>query len=78
MQYAGEFGALPKTIGGSKTTYACDYFWSSSGTRLALFGGGCNSGTDYGSRYLGLGAAASSADWLIGGSPCFNPPHEGV
>lgn len=77
-QYSGEFGILPKTVGGSQTTYVCDYFWSLSGTRLALFGGYCDFGTRCGSRYLNLYNAASFTSWSIGGSPCFNPPHEGV
>lgn len=77
-QYAGEFGTLPRTVGGSQTTYVCDYFWSSSGTCLALFGGLCHNGTYYGSRSLYLDYASSSAYWYVGGSPCFNPPHEGV
>lgn len=76
-QYSGEFGTLPKTVGGSQSTYVCDYFWSSSSTRLALVGGGCNAGARCGARYLNLGNAASNASWYIGGSPCFNPPHEG-
>lgn len=77
-QYAGEFGTLPKTVGGSQTTYVCDYFWSSSGTRLALLGGNCDAGPNCGSRSLYLTRATSDANWHIGGSPCFNPPHEGV
>lgn len=77
-QYAGEFGTLPKTVGGSQTTYVCDYFWGSSGTRLALVGGDCISGAGYGSRCLYLYVAASNAVWGVGGSPCFNSPHEGV
>lgn len=77
-QYAGEFGTLPKTVGGSQTTYVCDYFWSTSGTRLALFGGYCYHGARCGSRYLDLNTAASYAAWNLGGSPCFNPPHDGV
>lgn len=77
-QYAGRFGTLPKAIGGSQTTYVCDYFWSSSGTRLGLFGGDGNSGAYCGSRCLALNRASSRRDWLIGGSPCFNHPHEGV
>ena len=77
-QYVGEFGVLPKTIGGTQSTYVCDYFWSSNGVRLALVGGRCSSGRSCGSRCLHLSGAASGTDWDVGGSPCFNPPHEGV
>lgn len=77
-QYSGEFGILPKTVGGSRTTYVCDYFWSLSGAHLALFGGSCGNSTYCGSRCLSLNNAASYTYWTIGGSPCFNPPHEGV
>lgn len=74
-QYAGRFGTLPKAVGGSQTTYVCDYFWSSSGTRLALFGGSWVGGLDCGSRCLGLYSAASGTGSAVGGSPCFNAPH---
>lgn len=77
-QYVGEFGVLPKTIDGTQSTYVCDYFWSSNGVRLALVGGYCDYGRRCGSRYLNLYGAASGTYWYIGGSPCFNPPHEGV
>lgn len=77
-QYAGRFGTLPKAVGGSQTTYVCDYFWSISGTRLAFFGGSCFTGANCGSRCLDLYAASSHRYWDVGGSLCFNHPHEGV
>lgn len=36
---------IPKTSGGSETTYIPDYMWSSSGWRVLYVGGGWNSGT---------------------------------
>ena len=39
-------------------------------TRLALFGGNCNNGTNCGSRYLNLNNATSNTNWNIGGSQC--------
>lgn len=74
-QYAGRFGTLPKAVGGSQTTYVCDYFWSSSGTRLALFGGYWDHGLYCGSRFLRLLNDSSYTYSGIGGSPCFNAPH---
>lgn len=77
-QNVGRFGSLPKTVGGSQSTYVCDYFWILSDPRLGLFGGGCSTGANCGSRYLNLTNASSLRAWSIGGSPCFNHPHEGV
>lgn len=74
-QYAGRFGTLPKAIGGSHTTYVCDYLWSSSGTRLVLFGGYCDTLAYCGSRFLALNYASDARLWFIGGSLCFNAPH---
>ena len=38
--------------------------------RLALVGGNCNNGRNYGSRYLNLNNATSNTNWNIGGSQC--------
>ena len=80
-QNIGRYGRLPKVTGdgASATTYVCDYFWkNASGVRRGLCGGYYSTGMDCGSRYLGLGGAASTTHVNVGGSPCFNPPHEGV
>ena len=71
-QNVGRFGSLPKTVGGSQSTYFCDYFWSSSGNRLGLFGGNCLNGAHCGSRCLDLNDASGDRYWSLGGSPCFN------
>lgn len=39
---------IPKTNGGSETTYIPDYMWSSSGWRVLFVGGGWSSGTSAG------------------------------
>lgn len=31
--------ALPTSVGGSSTTYMCDYYWQNTGNRIALVGG---------------------------------------
>lgn len=78
-QNVGRFGTLPKTVGGSASTYECDYFYkTASDTRLGLFGGVCAYGATCGSRYFGLDRASGVRYWGIGGSPCFSRPHEGV
>ena len=44
---------IPKTTGGSGTTYIPDYMWSSSGWRVLSVGGYWSSGTDAGLLYFG-------------------------
>lgn len=72
MQSVGRFGTLPKTVGGSRTTYFCDYLWSSTGARLGLFGGTCGNAAYCGSRYIDLNNASDYNRWNVGGSLCFN------
>jgi hypothetical protein len=75
-QAVGRFGTLPKTVGGSNSTYECDYFYKSApGVRIGMFGGRCDLMTLCGSRYIGLGGDSGIRGWHIGGSPCFNAPH---
>ena len=79
LQNTGRYGRLPKTVGGSATTFYADYFYkNASDVRLGLCGGDCNRGLACGSRALFLVRAASHSYVAVGGSPCFNPPHEGV
>lgn len=80
-QNVGRYGRFPKVTGdgASSTTYVCDYFWKNArGVRLGLCGGSCGNGMCCGSRYLNLHSAASSSYVNVGGSLCFNHPHEGV
>lgn len=39
---------LPFVVGGSNTTYFCDYYWQNGGLRVAYVGGGLTSGTNAG------------------------------
>lgn len=77
-QNVGRFGTLLKTVGGSSTTYECDYFYkNASDVRLGLFGGHCDRGAYCGSRCLALDSASGHRGWGVGGSPCFSPmPNE--
>lgn len=70
--YIGDFGRFPKTIGGSSSTFDCDYFWkNASRTQLALFGGDCANGLRCGSRFVALDNGSSISYWSLGGSPCY-------
>lgn len=45
----GEYADIvPKTIGGSATTYMCDYYWQNSNLNTLLMGGGVADGSDAG------------------------------
>lgn len=61
---------LPFVVGGSNTTYFCDYYWQNGGLRVAYVGGYLNSGTNdglvswycngaVGNAWFGLGARLS-------------------
>lgn len=61
---------LPFVVGGSNTTYFCDYYWQNGGLRVACVGGYLNSGTsaglvswtclnDVGSAWFTIGARLS-------------------
>lgn len=43
---------IPKTIGGSETTYIPDYMWQSNGWRVLAVGGNWNDGSNAGLLYL--------------------------
>lgn len=51
---------LPFVVGGSNTTYFCDYYWQNGGLRVACVGGNLFDGTNDGlvswSCYYGIGA----------------------
>lgn len=51
--------------GGEDSKFWCDYWYQSSGTRFAVRGGVCTSGSHCG-RCVGLDAAASYARWDVG------------
>lgn len=72
-QTVGRFGTLPKTNGGSNSTYECDYFYKNeSGVRNFFFGGACHRRTYCGSRCMTLSDDPSNRYWSLGGSPCFD------
>ena len=56
---------IPKTNGGSETTYIPDYMWSSSGWRVLGVGGYWNDGTNAGLLYFNAGYASSNSNSSI-------------
>ena len=67
---SSEVGSIPKSTGGTASTYYADYFYrSASGICVSLCGGACSSGSGGGSRYTNVHATAASSLWNIGASP---------
>lgn len=64
---------LPDTVGGSSSTYYCDYFYQSqSGVRFALLGGCSYDGAHCG-FYVSLSNAVSSTNWNFGAALSCKP-----
>lgn len=57
---------LPTALGGSSSTYVTDGFWSATGDRIALFGGGAFNGALGGAFCLFVGHAAAGVDVSFG------------
>lgn len=69
---SGVYGDVPTEVGASNVSGFANYFYkNASGARLSLFGGAANNGLRVG-RYWNLLSDATSGNWSIGGSPCFN------
>ena len=45
-------GFIPTLVGGSSSTYLCDYYWQNTGWRALLFGGDAVDGVDAGAFYV--------------------------
>lgn len=76
--YVGEFGLLPKVVGGSgfSAKYFCDNFnVNSSGTRTAIFGGFYVAPGISGGYFISLATASGTASTTLGASPVYIPPH---
>lgn len=72
---SSRFGRIVNSIGGSSSTYTCDYFWWNAGiTAVALVGGSCNDGDYCGADYLDLNSSAGVASWYIGASVFLEQP----
>lgn len=67
LQYIPGFGFLPKTTGGSTSTYYCDHFWiNASITSLAFCCGSCGNGRDDGLRALYCVGTPGNSNWYRG------------
>lgn len=72
---SSEYGRLPASVGGSSSTYTCDYFWWNDAiTAVALVGGGCHNGAACGADYVYLSNSASNAHWNFGASVFLEQP----
>ena len=75
--YIGNFGFVPKEVGGSNSSYYCG--WLSTGTNPdcpMCFGSANGPREVYGPYSLECWATSGFARWYIGGSPCYNATHE--
>lgn len=57
---------LPFVVGGSNTTYFCDYYWQNGGLRVACVGGDLTDGTLVGLVFWGCGRGVGDAGFAIG------------
>ena len=61
------YAALPTAVGGSTTTFYSDYYYQSTGQKIAVFGGRWSGAALAGASYWGLSAASSTATVTLGG-----------
>lgn len=64
-------GILPKSNGGSSSTYFADYVYSAPGWRVGISGGSLNNGASAGVGYLIASSASSGANTYVGARLCF-------
>ncbi len=57
---------LPVAVGGSTSTYYCDYYWQNTGKRTVFYGGYLDYGSHVGAGCWGLGGALGASYWDIG------------
>ena len=61
------FAEFPVSVGGSNSTYYCDYYYQETGQKVALFGGGWYNGSSAGLSYWNLNNSSSSSSAYRGG-----------
>ena len=57
---------LPFVVGGSNTTYFCDYYWQNGGLRVAFVGGYLNSGAHVGLVFWSCSNDVGAAGFIVG------------
>lgn len=62
-----QFAELPTTLGGSSSSYYSDYYYQSTGQRIARFGGFWPSGSAAGLSYWNLDYSSSNSNVYFGG-----------
>lgn len=71
---SNEFGSFPAEVGGSASTFECDYFYQNQqGVRVPLRGGFCYVGANCG-RFVYVNYVADAASWGRGASPFLDDP----
>ena len=68
-----EYGRFTTAVGGSESTYTCDYqyYYSNSDTRFARVGGVCGDGSNCGASFVNVSYSSSVSNWSIGASLSF-------
>ena len=69
-----EYGRFVTAVGGSETTYTCDYYYcqsNTSNTYFASVGGICDDGASCGASYVRVDRSASYSGWYVGASLSF-------
>lgn len=56
---------LPIVVGGSSTTYFCDYYWHNTGLRVVCVGGSLYGGAYAGLVYWHCSSAVGAASWYV-------------
>lgn len=64
---AHPYAEFPVAVGGSATTYYSDYYYQSTGQRIALVGGDWSDGSFAGPSFWLLSLPSASADVILGG-----------
>lgn len=68
----GEYADMvPKTVGGSATTYMCDYYWQNSNLNTLLVGGGVDDGSNAGLAYFDGYDSVGGANARVGARGVF-------
>ena len=68
-----DYGFLPTVVGGSETSYLCDYYYQATGNRVAMLGGYWSSGSGAGAFSWALSNASSSRYRDIGARLLYIP-----